>query len=265
MAFIAYDNLLDSAIAQSVLNSSALASGYSIQNLADNKTHTGIKFANTGTNFITLGQMSGPQRKVNTICIMGQSLRGSVTVQWSDDGITWTSVGLGTSIFQFTTFPNLLVGQFNLDESAEVKKKWWRLFFQNTDADMFISIVQFSNVTWNLQPIGTGFRPPVYEHYDSINAQGNAANYLGRSIKRKPMDLTIKQQGITQVNLRDKWVPFLEHAARKPFFFSWPNHYGTGATGDTISAYCWTEKPQQPVYSSLCSASINLKVKAIIK
>ena len=265
MAFIAYDNLLDKAISLGVLNSSALASGYSLESLADNKTHTGIKFANTGSNYITLGQFAGPSRKINSLSIMGQSLRGSATVQWSDDGITWTSAGLGVNSFQFTSFPNLLVGQFNLDESAEVKKRWWRIFFQNTTADMFISIVQLSNVTWNLKPIGTGFRPPIYEHYDSINAQGNAANYLGRSIKRKPMDLTIKQQGITQLNLRDEWVPFLEHAARKPFFFSWPNHYGSGVATDTINAYCWTEKPQQPVYSSLCFASVNLKVKAIIK
>jgi len=265
MAFVAYDNLLNVAIAQSVLSSSALASGYSLESLADNKTHTGIKFANTGTNYITLGQIGGPLRKVNTLCIMGQSFNGSVAVQWSDDGITWSSGGLGSSSFSFTSFPDLLVGQFNLDESAEIKKKWWRLYFQNTTANMFISIMQLSNVTWNLKPIGTGFRPPIYEHYDSINAQGNAANYLGRSIKRKPMDLTIKQQGITQISLRDEWVPFLEHAARKPFFFSWPNHYGTSVATDTISAYCWTEKPQQPVYSSLCFASVNLKVKAIIK
>ena len=258
MAFIAYDNLLDRAISLGVLNSSALASGYSLESLADNKTHTGIKFANTGTNYITLGQFSGPTRKINTICIMGQSLRGSATVQWSDDGITWTSAGLGVNSFQFTSFPNLLVGQFNLDESAEVKKRWWRIFFQNTTADMFISIVQFSNVTWNLKPIGTGFRPPIYEHYDSINAQGNAANYLGRSIKRKPMDLTIKQQGITQADLHGKWITFLNHAARKPFFFCWDYENYPGE-----AVYCWTEKPQQPVYSSLCSASINLKVKAI--
>ena len=81
MAFIAYDNLLDSAINQSVLNSSALASGYSIESVADNKTHTGIKFANTGTNFITLGQMGGPPRKINTVCIMGGNFNGSVAVQ----------------------------------------------------------------------------------------------------------------------------------------------------------------------------------------
>jgi hypothetical protein len=250
-AYIGYNTCFETANAGGYLNSSALATGYNISNILDWKTHTGIKFASSGGS-ITAGPYPGAGPKFQSLGIIGKLENFlNISVLYRDDpadpwqqAILYTIPNGQNVVFLRWDDP----GRFN----------YWRVSFQGGNAESFIGVCILGNAPLELRPIGTGFRPPVYEHYDSINAQGNAANYLGRSIKRKPMDLTIKQQGITQADLHGKWVTFLNHAARKPFFFSWDNE-----NHPDEAVYCWTEKPQQPVYNSLCSASINLKVKAI--
>ena len=258
-AYIGAINFLDDAI---ITTNKTMSPGFPIENSVDYKTATSAKYGDTSTGgwniLFDLGVFKVPDY-VGIVGFRGQTSGAEIRVSWSNVA----GAGPWTDILTYPLSNRSEKDRYNVFfrtlTAPPGGKRYWRVRITNSSPGDIISHISLGTVT-ACKPIGTGFRPPIYEHYDSINAQSNAANYLGRSIKRKPMDLTIKQQGITSSELRANWVPFLEHTARKPFFFSWDyENYADEAV------YCWTEKPQQPVYNSLCSASINLKVKAIIK
>ena len=257
-AYIGAINFLDDAI---ITTNKTMSPGFPIENSVDYKTATSAKYGDSSTGGWNILFDLGANKIPNYIGIVGfrgQTVGSEIRVSWSNiDGAgPWNDV----LTYALSNRPQEDIYNVFFRKLPDLDaKRYWRVRITNSGPGDIVSHISLGTVT-PCKPIGTGFRPPIYEHYDSINAQSNAANYLGRSIKRKPMNLAIKQQGIASTELRANWVPFLKHAALKPFFFSWDyENYPDEAV------YCWTEKPQQPVYSSLCSASINLKVKAIIK
>ncbi|RZV50571.1 MAG: hypothetical protein EX270_11285 [Pseudomonadales bacterium] len=249
-AYIGYDNAFEQS-GVTITADFTPPTGYELANCYDYKTHTAIKSDATGGKRIKLDAGSGNTITANYIGVVAHTLgttANGVQLRYSDDDITYTAHLSKTSI----TVDDLIFVKGDSETH-----RYWEVLLDSTTTSTTVGHVMFGTAL-QCRPIGAGFRPPVYEHYESINAQGNAANYLGRSIKRVPQDLRIRQQGIDPADFRTDWVPFLEHAAQKPFFFCWDyENYSDEAV------YCWTEKPQQPSYAQLCHMAIDLSVKAI--
>ena len=249
-AYIGYDNAFEQS-GVTIAADWTEPTGFEVENSYDYKTHTAVKDTTTTTRHITIDAGSGNTITADYMGVIGHNLfdapGATISCQHSDNAATYTTlvshtVAANEAIFEVA--------------SATETHRYWRIRITH-NAAFTISHISFGQAL-ECRPIGAGFRPPVYEHYESINAQGNAANYLGRSIKRAPMDLRIRQQGIDPSDFRTDWVPFLEHAAQKPFFFCWDyENYSDEAV------YCWTERPQQPSYPTLCHMAIDLSVKAI--
>jgi len=111
-----------------------------------------------------------------------------------------------------------------------------------------------------LKPLNTGFKPPMFEQYIAKNSVTEQNLLLGRSVSKVSRTLNIKQNAITTAELYADYKGFLDHAVKWPFMFCW--NYES-YPGDSV--FCWLDDmAPEPVYSSLCHLSIDMKVRALL-
>lgn len=249
-AYIGYDNAFDQSGVTITASGAALASGFPVTNAYDYRLHTSVKTGATGLLIIHVDAGVGNTISANYLAIAGHNLvtQGvTAKLQYSDNDSTWTDhiTGVGNT-----------GASFGYDATVEAHR-YWRIRVASSAAGTYISQAMFGQAL-QCRPIGQGFTPSVYQHYKAQSAINRDGQYIGNVVKPVPMALKIKQRGINPADFRTDWVPFLEHARSKPFFFCWDyENYPEEAV------YCWTDKPQQPVYESLCTMSIDLSTKAV--
>ncbi|MBW1674534.1 MAG: hypothetical protein JRJ45_13000, partial [Deltaproteobacteria bacterium] len=91
-----------------------------------------------------------------------------------------------------------------------------------------------------------GFAPPTFARKNKYTDKSTVKGVpLPRSIERMPGKITIMQDNIDPVWMRDNWLDFLDHAETKAFFFSWDYDSHPGEAG-----YCRTTTDPKTSYGS---------------
>lgn len=152
-------------------------------------------------------------------------------------------------IFEFFTIPNGTTGQ---------TANWFQVRIIAPTTALEIYHIQIGKAL-KLKPLGTGFKPPMYETYTATNNVNRQGTLLGRSVRKSARKMTISQKAITPTEMETDFVPWLEHASKLPFLFCWDFE---NRPEDTV--FCWLEKnAPDPVYSNLCYLSLQMKVQAL--
>lgn len=250
-AYIGYDNAFEQSGVTISLSSWSPPTGFGLANAYDYKTHTAIKTDTSGASYIKLDAGVGNTISADYFGVVGHNLFPSTTVgiESSTDDVSYT-----TRITSSPTDDGVIFARM----SSVISARYWRFLVSSSSAGKLVSHVSFGQAL-QLRPLNAGLRPPVNELFEALNVIGGDANFLGRSVVRKPQTLTIRQTGINPADYRTNYKPFVDHALRKPFFFSWDyENYSDEAV------YCWLDKnAPEPVYSHLCHMALDLRVQAI--
>ena len=124
--------------------------------------------------------------------------------------------------------------------SAQSSLKW-RVFVSGAPTvAVSLGVVSFGNKLSIPAPIGLGFSPPPFARADGIlNNRADGGAILGRSFISKGIDLgRVSFDLLTPAWARANWLPFMDHAQLKPFFFQWND---TDFASE--SAFVWTRGP----------------------
>lgn len=97
----------------------------------------------------------------------------------------------------------------------------FRLAIVSIDADTCIGILAAGDRLTVPRGVRTGWRPPLMRSYETIANFAETNVSLGRSLRTRFDTVALDFQGFTESFTRDSWMPFLEHAKSKPFFFAW--------------------------------------------
>lgn len=103
--------------------------------------------------------------------------------------------------------------------------------------------VAFTGLVLEMQrPCSYGGHSPIVlsARTEFNNSVSDSGQWLGRSITRRGVESSYDWQLLTEDFVRDKFMPFVEHAKTKPFFMAWrpdfyPNDVVYGWTSDDIT------------------------------
>lgn len=102
-----------------------------------------------------------------------------------------------------------------------------------------------------------GWAPPLINSYELMANFSESNASLGRSLKTRFQTTQLEFSGLTESFVRASWLPFVEHAKKKPFFFMWDsvNNASEVALLHTV------DKIQNPAYVSKKHMSVSLSCK----
>jgi len=138
----------------------------------------------------------------------------------------------------------------------------WRVVITDCTVDTFVGALSFGTVLELPGGMSVGFSPPnLFRQPKILNSRSMGGAFLGRSLQYLGNRLEIKSDHVDPAWVRSSWEPFLDHAALKPFFFSWDDdNYPAEA------AFCWTSRGIDRVsYSSAKHMRISLKCDALVE
>lgn len=242
-----YDNLFcKTTLAGYTLLSSGDATGYAKENIADWLDFDYWKADAAGAEYVEV-QFTAAQA-ADTLAIYAHDIytnSGSVKVKRYDSG-AWTQVGAtltptsnGLQILQFTS----------------VSDTRWRIEVTSTPASKIG--IGFLGVALALDDGQIGIAPPLVPGTDTVINRAAGGALLGVSGKPKASDLRISIELQTPAWIRANWVPFIRHAARKPFILAWDDAALSEAW------WCWCERPlANPEYTHATFQKAELICKA---
>lgn len=255
-AYILHNNALEQSGA-TVTTLNSISVDHPLANCYDYKLHTSTMQGSSGDLTILIDAGASDTISADYLGFFGSNLADEVTAISLDylDGADWVSH------VSITAASGDLKNGVNVGIAATVETyRFWRVFVEGGTTDAIYEQIMIGQ-SFKLRPLNKGFRPPVYQHYNAVSKVNLDANFIGRSVRKAPIPLTIKQTAIEPADFRANYVPFLEHANDKPFFFCWDYENFPGE-----SVYCWRDdRAPNPVYSHLCFMAIDLKVKAVFK
>jgi hypothetical protein len=178
------------------------------------------------------------------------------SVQYSDDGIAWVYV-----------FPFQQVTSGALFKSWTASSHiWWRVLFQRDGgATTFAPMVGIISIGTKLDTgefAQIGYSPTLSKGFKTTASVSVNGAFLGRAIQEQANEMTLSLPNLSTSFVRTEWMPFHEHAKRKPFFISWDE-----ANNPEDAAFCWVGKSsdlRQPAYSTPTLMDVSLKVMASI-
>ncbi|WP_020184550.1 hypothetical protein [Methylopila sp. 73B] len=204
---IGYDNLLE----QGTVVASSAEVQYPVENAFDWRTDDFFRPASAGTVTITLTLPKA--RHASYFAYFQQDLfkkGGSLRLQRLD-GASWVNVGDG--IAPADNAPRMLFFD-------PVPAKQWRVVL-TCDEAFSIGVLAFGEAL--LLPYGMylNWTPPVLARATrTLSSVSESGAFLGRSVIGQGVKTDLILQGTTDQWVRDHWQPFVEHAERKPFFFT---------------------------------------------
>jgi len=204
---ILYNNLLING----TLTSSALASGYDVQNVKDYRPYTIAKFAAAGSNYIQLDiAISTP---VTTLAVCGHNFftTGAALQLQSWNGTAWVNV-TGGSITPAND--NAFMLYFTSVSSAKFK-----LVIINTVGLPFVGSL-FIGAALLVEWPPSAPRAPYAEGIVADTEISKSGNLLGSILRYNPNDLSFSFTNLTRTWLKNNFLPFWNYAKTlKPFFF----------------------------------------------
>ncbi len=245
----AYQNLLEDDNATVTVSSEAV--GFEMENAYDWNPTTFWKPTSSGAAWIRASFAAA--QLCNYVAIFAHNLGESGSnfkLQYSLDG---------GSVWLDATTPIAPVGtECRFVHFSSVLAADWRVLF-DSDAAASVGIIAFG-VDFELEHgTGQGFSPPNFARDTQVtNNTSERGTLLGRTLIRQGSHLSLTAEFMSESFTLDTWLPFMEHAEMKPFFFQW-----NPDDRPTESAFCWTDKDLgRPEYTSRDLLKTTLEAQA---
>lgn len=206
---IGYDNVFERGVV-SVTHENP---DFPKENALDWLTYSCYK-TNTSIATVQYSVHTGYGETCNYVAIAGHNLgtkNASVVFQFNS-GSGWvnahTTVVPSDDDVIFITFPAVTAEDF-------------RLSIGSVDADTCIGILSAGSRLTIPRGVKVGWAPPLINAYETKGVFAETNVSLGRSLKNRFQEVDLYFTGFTEDFVRTSYIPFLEHAKRRPFFFMW--------------------------------------------
>lgn len=177
---------------------------------------------------------NGSNVDVEYLGIASHTLAGTtVSVQYSHDDIDWD-----TAIVLQPSKNDALFAWWE-----PITARYWRILVDG-DGTRYVGVVNLGMMLEMIRPITGNHSPAVLSRKtDTIPAKSDSGQFLGRTVIRQGLSTDYDWENLDPQWYRDNFDPFVESAAKFPFFFvanpaRWP--------GECI--YAWTSKDVKPRY-----------------
>lgn len=104
---------------------------------------------------------------------------------------------------------------------TSVSAEDFRLAIGSIDVDTHIGILSAGDRLEIPRGVKIGWTPPLINSYETIANFSETNVSLGRSLRQRFNSVDLSFSGLTESFVRNSYVPFLEHAKKRPFFFMW--------------------------------------------
>jgi hypothetical protein len=204
-----------------------------------------------GTNYIYITQADNSSCDYIGIAAhnLGDEAGVQVTLEYYDDAaMSWTNA-VTFSPFDSKTLYRIFTSPGSYQQ--------WRVTIVTTSLVPAIGVLAIGEYTELENGMTSGFKPPLVEGFKEYTSISEGGSFLGRSIIDDGELLNIDIKNLSPLWVRMTYVPFLEHAKEKPFFFTWDKDNYLSET-----AFCWTERAiNSPKYQDSVYMSHSLPVK----
>lgn len=226
-AYIFYDNLLVSPLVDSITASTETA-GFSVANAYDWRTTS--YWSPTASGAQTITSVFDSAVTADYFAIYRHNLGtigGTVKLQYSlDSGSSWLDATTATTL----TDNQLKIILFN-----SVSATHWRVYFSLTSTGFYCGVLMFGEAFNLYRGMPPGFVLPHQARKNTImNQKTEGGQFAGRAITLRGAKTTILNKAIPANWYRENIEPFILHAEKYPFLFSW-NHT------DRPDDACWCE------------------------
>ncbi len=208
-------------------------------------------WASSGTGTHTITVTLSAARPINAYGIAGHNLdvAGSMQVQYSTNGTSWTILADHAPADTRSLFRVL---------AAPITARWWRFLFA-ASAQVYVGHLFLGAALRVPKAPDADFVPPYWDDDDEImNHQTEGGAFLGRAIIRRGGRTGVQWTAIDARWVRENWRAVLDHIRLNPFWFAWAG--GDGNEYHALeSAICWTDGRQKgPSFMTDSYASISL-------
>ena len=203
-----YNNLLLTA----TISSSAIAAGYSNQNVLDMRPYTLAKFNAAGTNYIS-GNL-GSAKAVNCVGIANHNfytVSATVNIYYSANGSDWTLASTVTPASSKTIILSF----------TQQTKQYWKVEVVNSSGQPYCGVIYLGTaILFDWPPMG-----PISPSRESIIAEdvdSESGNLLGIEVKFIPKEITRTWNYQTKTFYDTYLKPFWDNhgSLLKPFFYA---------------------------------------------
>jgi len=211
------------------------------ENLLDGKEFTYWSPGSSGVHYLYFYSLV--KTEVNYIALHGHSMStlGNVYIQvmYKTAPGAWTEVA-----DKYVTDAGPIMLSF-----LPVRAKEWKIQI-TSPSNYRIAIAYIGRSMVMERGCWSGFTPPWMGRVaESITNVSESGSLLGRSFRRKGIKFSMDFTNISQVFIRDEWMPFVQSAESLPFFVQW-----NSLDYPLDVAFCWVNDASKdfkhPRYSS---------------
>lgn len=208
--YILYDNILNDG----TLTASSEATDKPVSQSVNFLNWNYWEASAAGAAYVQVDAGAGQTLTADCIAVcFGQNVggdSGTVLIQHSSDAATWN-----------TLVSELMPERNYFKTFTSATNRYWRVTFTTSTVAVKIPVICLGQKL-QLQGLRTGFVPPnLATPFKSYTTESETGNILGRSIQREPIAFNIAVDTLDESWIRTNWLPFLNHAAQKTFFFAW--------------------------------------------
>jgi hypothetical protein len=234
------------------LTADSEAAGYEVENLQDWQPFTYWKPATTGDHNAKIAFASN--REANYFAFYSQDLylhAGTIQLESSDDNSTWTNrsgtITPTSNAPVYKSFPQTFA-------------RYWRVR-TNCATACAVGVVAFGVDLQLEYGAWIGFSPPIFARNNVVTNQTSEKSvFLARSLDQNGSKLILPLDFHRELWVRQYWLPFMDHADLKPFFYQW-----NPLDNPTEIAFCRTDKPLgRPTFSHADLMKFELSADALL-
>jgi hypothetical protein len=186
----------------------------------------------------------------NALGLYGHDLAGDPTAQLvleggtDPSGSTWTTIA--------TIRYRDVAGHLWLDDAQAVLttfplQTWtaWRLTLTRaTPWIPYLAVVALGRRIDTERSVHTGMmNPQQARSVEVLNLNSDAGQFLGRSVIDRGVTGAAELEHLSPAWVEQRWMPFLMHANRHPFFLAWPP-VAEGTVARCV--FAWSDGPLEP-------------------
>lgn len=219
-ALIGFDDIF--SLTGAVITASTPDANFPASNAVDWLTYSQWRANNTGDITLTADLTAVGPRTINYFGIAGHNLSDTSTgvvtniVMQAFIAAVWTNLHTPIAILANN---NVVFKTF----TTSAANTMYRLKYTTTGPNKFIGIVVAGNYLTMPRGVKVGWSPPLMHSYDTMANFSETNASLGRSLLTRFPKQSLSFSGLTETFVRTSYIPFLEHAKRRPFFFMWDN------------------------------------------
>lgn len=178
----------------------------------------------------------GQPRPVDYVGLAGHTIGsagGSVKIEHSADGISWTE--FGSELAPSTNAPIMFL-------DASVSRRFWGITFTNSGEAPRLAVVYIGQALVIQRSIYGGHSPANLSRETILNQNmSDGGQFLGQYVRRRGITGNVRLRHLTAGWYRDNFDPFVRAARQYPFFLAW-----RPVTFPLEVAYGWTDSNIKP-------------------